>query len=231
MTARSGFARLGGLASMVGGVLWIVAIGVAQLRPAQLVGLVAVPSLCLVLGLVALQRRRVTRPGPITNVGFALALLGSVLLAYGSTGKLVFSGQVGGIGYGPFLFTGVAFGALVLGLGTAVIALSMIVADVLPRLSPIPLLVGALGVSVAGALALARQLQRGPANDIFPFDAPSLAVLWVMFGLSWLWLGFLLHSEQARPRSTPDDPAWAAAPERIDPPRSDAAHDNRPARA
>lgn len=220
MMARSRLVRLGGLASLVGGMLWIVALGGAQLRPTQLAGLVAVPSLFLIIGVVALQRRRVTRPGPFNSLGFALALLGAVLLAYGSTGKLVISGEIGGLAYGPFLFTGAAFGALVFGYGTAVVALSMIVADVLPRLSPIPLLVGALGVAVAGGLGLARQLQSGPASAIFPFDAPPLAILWAVFGMGWLWLGYLLYSEQARWGSTPDEATWTAVPARGDTIRS-----------
>lgn len=210
--AHSGFVRLGGSASLAGGVLWILALGGAQLRPTQLVGLVALPSLCLVLGLVALQLRRATGPGPIGRVGFTLALVGAVLLAYGSVGRLEFGGAVGPIGYGPFLFTGVSFGALVLGLGATVIAASMIVANVLPRLSPVPLLLGALGVSFAGALGLVHQLQTGPANDLFPLDALPLTALWVVFGLGWLWLGYLLRSEQGGQATVEPDTAWTPAP-------------------
>jgi hypothetical protein len=197
--AHSGFVRLGGFASLLGGVLWVVALAAAQLRGPQLAGIVAIPSLCLILGVAAIRVRGATRPGLSSALGLPLALLGGVLLAYGSTGSLVFGGDVAGIGYGPFLFTGVAFGALVLGLGAAVLAISMIAADVLPRLSPIPLLVGAAGVAISGGLGLVRQLQQGPAHDVFPIDAPPLLALWAIFGLGWLWLGYLLFSERTRP--------------------------------
>lgn len=228
---RSRVVRIGGLALLVGGTLWVVALGGAQLRPSELVGLVAVPSLCLLLGLTAVALRRVTHPGAISNVGFTAALLGSVLLAYGSTGTLVFEGEVGGIGFGPFLFTGVAFGALMLGLGTAVIAASMIVADILPRLSPIPLLAGAAGVGITGGFGLVQQLQRGPERDVFPLEALPLTALWALFGLGWVWLGYLLYSERTRPSAAAADPAWAPIPMPSERPRAATDPDDQPLRA
>ncbi len=106
-----------------------------------------------------------------------------------------------GVTYGPFIYSGVAGGALVFGAGVALTAISTIVADVLPRLSPIPLLLGGLGVAITAAVALARRLLGGTSADIFPFDALPLALLWVVFGLGWLWLGYLLWSEGAPDRS------------------------------
>jgi hypothetical protein len=196
---RSKLTRAGGFGALVGGTLWLLTAGVAQFAP-PVVGLLAVPTLFLVVGLAGLQVRA-TRPGILNNLAFSLTLFGSLLLAYGSVGRVQFGGDIMGLTYGPFLFSGVAGGALVFGAGVALTAVSAIVADVLPRLSPIPLLLGGLGVAITAAVALARPLLGGTSADIFPFDALPLALLWVMFGLGWLWLGYLLWSEGSPDRS------------------------------
>ncbi len=198
---RSNLTRVGGFGALVGGTLWLLTVGMAQFAPPHFVGLLAVPTLFLVIGVAGLQHRRATRPGILTNLSLSLTLVGSLLLAYGSVGRIVFSGDIMGVTYGPFIYSGVAGGALVFGAGVALTAISTIVADVLPRLSPIPLLLGGLGVAITAAVALARRLLGGTSADIFPFDALPLALLWVVFGLGWLWLGYLLWSEGAPDRS------------------------------
>jgi hypothetical protein len=195
MTA-SGFTRLGGLGAVLGGILWVASFGAAQAISPTLKWILVGPVLLLLLGVAALQARHATGSGPLGKVGFGLSLLGLLLLAYGSVGHATISGDVGGMTYGPFYFAGLAPGATVLGGGAVLTALSMMTANVLPRLSPIPLLVGSVGVAVAGGIALGRQLAEGVGTDVFPLPLGPLAMAWALFGLGWLWLGYLLWSER-----------------------------------
>jgi hypothetical protein len=196
---RSKLTRLGGFGALVGGTLWPLSAGVGYVAPPGFVGVLAVATVFLVLGVAGLQRRQATRPGVLTNVSLALTLIGSVLLAYGSVGRVEVRGDVMGLAFGPLVYSGVAGGAFVFGAGVALTAISAIAADVLPRLSPIPLLVGGLGVAAAAGIALGRQIAGdvGPAA-LFPLDALPFVALWVVFGLGWLWLGYLLWSEGRR---------------------------------
>jgi hypothetical protein len=191
----SRFTRLGGIGALVGGTLWVASFGVAQAISPQFKFLVVGPVLLMLLGLAALQARHATGSGRLAKAGFGVTLIGLVLLAYGSVGDATFSGSVSGIHYGPIVFAGLAAGSLVLGAGAALTALSMMVANVMPRLSPIPLLVGAAGVAAAGGLALGHQIVGG-SGDIFPLPIGPLAALWAVFGLGWLWLGYLLWVER-----------------------------------
>jgi hypothetical protein len=191
----SRFTRLGGFGALLGGVSWVASFGAAQaISPSFKVVLVG-PVLLLLLGLAALQARHATGSGKLGKSGLGLTLLGLVLLAYGSVGQAVITGTVSGIAYGPIVFSGLAPGALFLGAGAALTALSVIVANVLPRLAPIPLLVGATGVAAAGGLAIGQQIVGG-SGDIFPLPLGPLALLWALFGLGWLWLGYLLWVER-----------------------------------
>jgi hypothetical protein len=194
MTA-SGFTRLGGLGALVGGVLWVASFGVAQAISPGLKWILVGPVLLLLLGVSALQARHATA-GTLGKLGFGLSLLGLVLLAYGSVGHATINGDIGGVTYGPFYVAGLAPGAMVLGAGAVLTAVSMMVANVLPRLSPIPLLVGSVGVAVAGGIAVGRQLAEGVGTDVFPLPIGPLAMAWALFGLGWLWLGYLLWSER-----------------------------------
>jgi hypothetical protein len=191
----SRFTRLGGVGALVGGVLWVASFGVAQAISPQFKFLVVGPVLLMLLGLAALQARHATGSGRLGKAGFGVTLIGLVLLAYGSVGDASISGSVSGIQYGPIVFAGLAAGSLVLGAGAALTALSMMVANVMPRLSPIPLLIGAAGVAAAGGLALGHQIVGG-SGDIFPLPVGPLAALWAVFGLGWLWLGYLLWVER-----------------------------------
>jgi hypothetical protein len=191
----SRFTRIGGLGALVGGVLWVASFGVAQAISPDLKAVVVGPVLLLLLGLAALQARHATGSGRIGKAGFGLTLLGLVLLAYGSVGDAVVSGSVSGVQYGPIVFAGLAAGSLVLGAGAALTAVSVIFANVMPRLSPIPLLIGATGVAAAGGIALGHQIVGG-SGDIFPLPVGPLAALWAVFGLGWLWLGYLLWVER-----------------------------------
>jgi hypothetical protein len=191
----SRFTRLGGFGALVGGVLWVASFGVAQAISPDFKAILVGPVLLLLLGLAALQARHANGSGRIGKGGFALTLIGLVLLAYGSVGNATLSGTISGVTFGPMVFAGLAAGSLVLGAGAAMTAVSVIFANVLPRLSPVPLLIGATGVAVAGGLALGHQLVGG-SGDIFPLPVGPLAALWAVFGIGWLWLGYLLWAER-----------------------------------
>jgi hypothetical protein len=195
MTA-SGFTRVGGIGALIGGVLWVASFGAAQGIAPAFKGLLVGPVLMLLLALAALQARHAMGSGRIGKAGFGLALVGLVLVAYGAVGHATISGDIGGRAFGPLYFAGVAPGAFILGAGAVLTALSMIRANVLPRLSPIPLLVGSIGVAVAGGIALGRQLVEGVGTDVFPLPIGPLAMAWALFGLGWLWVGYLLWSER-----------------------------------
>ncbi len=199
---RARFTRFGGFLALLGGTLWVVAFGVVQAIAPHLSGVLVGPVVFLMVGLIALRVRRATG-GPLGTIGFAVTLVGLVMLAYGSIGRLVLTGDILGLPYGPIGFTGLAPGAFVAGAGATLTALSVIVANVMPRLSPIPLLIGAAGVAAAGGSALAHQMLEGSRTDIFPLQVGPIAGLWVLFGLGWLWLGYLLWSEGAKVRSGP----------------------------
>jgi hypothetical protein len=195
---RAKFTRLGGFVTLLGGTLWVVSFGVAQAISPEFKGVLVGPVMFLLIGLVALQARHATGSGTIGKVGFALTLIGLSVLAYGSVGRLVLTGEILGTAYGPVGFTGLAPGALVLGVGTVLTATSIIKANVMPRLSPFPLLIGAVGVAAAGASTLAHQLLEGRSVDVFPLQLGPVAAMWALFGLGWLWLGYLLWSEGTR---------------------------------
>jgi len=191
----SRFTRIGGFGALVGGTLWVASFGVAQAISPEFKFLVVGPVLLMLLGLAALQARHATGSGRLGKAGFSLTLIGLVLLAYGSVGDAMISGSISGHEFGPIVFAGLAAGSLVLGAGAALTALSILVANVMPRLSPIPLLIGATGVAAAGGLALGHQIVGG-SGDVLPLPIGPLAALWAVFGLGWLWLGYLLWVER-----------------------------------
>jgi hypothetical protein len=192
----STFTRVGGLGALFGGLLWLLTLGLVQLVSTDLAGLMAVPAVLLAVGLVALQARHAASSGRLGLTAFAITLLGFALLAFGSVGEAVLTGEILGRSFGPVRFHGAAPGALLVGAGAALAALSAILAHVLPRLSPLPLLVGALGVAAAGGSALARQVLQGASADVVPFELLPLALLWALFGAGWLVLGYILWSER-----------------------------------
>jgi hypothetical protein len=195
---RAKFTRLGGFVTLLGGTLWVVSFGIAQAVSPQLTGILAAPMILLLIGLIALNARHATDGGALGLIAFAVTLVGMVTLAYGSVGRLVVTGEIFGLPYGPVGFTGLAPGALILGAGAVLTAVSVIKANVMPRLSPIPLLIGSTGVAAAGGSALAQQLLNGTTADIFPLPMGPIAALWALFGLGWLWIGYLLWSERPK---------------------------------
>ena len=198
---RAKFTRFGGFVALLGGTLWVVSFGITQAINPNFSAVLVGPVLFLMVGLIALRARNAMGSGPLGSIGFAVTLVGLLMLAYGSIGRLALTGEILGLPFGPIGFTGLAPGALVAGAGAVLTATSIIKANVMPRLSPIPMLVGAVGVAAAGISALAHQLLEGRSVDIFPFQLGPVAAMWALFGLGWLWLGYLLWSEGTRTRS------------------------------
>ena len=88
---------------------------------------------------------------------------------------------------------------MLFGVGVTLSAHGALIADALPRLSPIALLVGAVGVATAGGLTLANQVVSGTTADVVPFEIVVPVVLWAVFGVAWIWIGSLLWSERLPP--------------------------------
>ncbi len=197
--APSRFTRLGGLGALVGGVLWLVTMLLNQFVSAAPAVLMPATILFVVIGFVALQARHAGRSGLLGRAGYAIGLLGCVLIVLGSIAQADVALSILGVPFGPWRFHGMAPGAVAFGIGAALSALSAIWLNVLPRLSPVPLLIGGLGLATAGLVTVARQVLDGVSSDVMPFEALPLLGLWATFGVSWLWLGFLMMSER-----TPD---------------------------
>jgi hypothetical protein len=194
--APSRFTRVGGFGALLGGLLWLLTMLLSQLVAAAPVVLMPATILFVVIGFVALQARHAGRSGILGRAGYAIGLVGCVLIVLGSIAQADLALSVLGMPLGPWRFHGVAPGAVAFGLGAALSALSAIWVNVLPRLSPVPLLIGGLGLAAAGSLTVARQVLEGGSSDVMPFEAIPLLVLWAVFGAGWLWLGFLMMSER-----------------------------------
>jgi hypothetical protein len=137
--------------------------------------------------------------GALGGVGLGLSLIGATLLAFGSVGETVVTPRILGTSLAPFTIGGLAPGALLFGVGVTLSAHGALIADALPRLSPIALLVGAVGVATAGGLTLANQVVSGTTADVVPFEIVVPVVLWAVFGVAWIWIGSLLWSERLPP--------------------------------
>jgi hypothetical protein len=195
----SRFTRLGGLAALVGGILWLLTLVLAQVISPESDAILPGAALLLGLGSVAFQARHAGRMGPLGTAGFLTSLAGLLLLAFGSVGEAVIAARVAGIPLQPITLTGLGPGALLLGAGVTMSAIGALIADVLPRLSPLVLAVSSVGVFVAGGLTLVQRVLGGSTIDVLPFELVPLAVLWALFGAGWIWLGFLLWSEPTPP--------------------------------
>jgi hypothetical protein len=197
--APSRFTRVGGFGALLGGVLWLLTLVLTQFVAADPVLLMPATILFVVIGFVALQARHAGRSGMLGRAGYAIGLIGCVLMVLGSIAQADVALSILGMPLGPWRFHGVAPGAAAFGIGAVLSALSAIWVNVLPRLSPIPLLIGGVGLAAAGSLTVARQVLDGASTDVMPFEALPLLGLWAVFGAAWLWIGFLMMSER-----TPD---------------------------
>ena len=128
--------------------------------------------LLILLGLIGLQLRQSERSGLPEKLGFLLASAGLIM---------VIAGDIGLYWLGiddEFIVTAPAYGAFRLGLlvaaaGSIIFAVSSPRDGVLPSWALLPFVVGAL----CGLVSFSR--------DLGSFGA----VLWILFGLGWAWLG------------------------------------------
>lgn len=128
--------------------------------------------LLILLGLIGLQMRQSERSGLPEKLGFLLACAGLIM---------VIAGDIGLYWLGiddRFIVTAPAYGAFRLGLlvaaaGSIIFAVASPRDGVLPSWGLLPFVVGAL----CGLISFSR--------DLGSFGA----VLWILFGLGWAWLG------------------------------------------
>jgi hypothetical protein len=134
--------------------------------------------LLILLGLIGLQFRQSGRSGLLEKVGFLVAALGLVMIIAGDIG-LYWLG-IDDI----FIVTAPAYsafrvGLLVLAVGSILFAVAAPRDGALPTWGLLPFVVG----SLCGLVSFAR--------DLGSFGA----VLWILFGIGWAWLGFSLVVE------------------------------------
>jgi hypothetical protein len=131
--------------------------------------------LLILFGLVGLQLRQSERSGPLEKLGFFVAVVGLVLIIAGDVG-LYWLG-IDDI----FIVTAPAYnafriGLLVLAVGSILFAVTSPRDGALPTWGLLPFVLG----SMCGLISFSR--------DLGSFGA----VLWVLFGVGWAWLGLSL---------------------------------------
>lgn len=191
----SNFARFGGLACIPGGVAWALlplghylsgALAEYGIFVSEIVWKLFLSSaVLLMVGLVGLHVRQAGYTGRLERAGFCVALVGLLLILVGDVGE--FWLHIDRL----YLMTAPAYralraGFLVLAAGSMLFAIATLRARVLPYWSVWPLVVGSLG----GLAAFSRDL--GYVG----------AVLWVLFGAGWAWLGFAVPEGGTLPRRT-----------------------------
>ena len=131
--------------------------------------------LLILLGLIGLQLRQWGRSGLLEKLGFFMAILGLVMVIAGDVG-LYWLG-IDDI----FIVTAPAYNAFRLGLltlavGSILFAVTSPREGALPTWGLLPFVVG----SLCGLISFSR--------DLGTFGA----VLWILFGVGWAWLGLSL---------------------------------------
>ena len=176
--------RWSGLLCVPGGVLWALSpVGVyisnyAFHTPNVFWKMFWPAPLLILLGLVGLQLRQSGRSGLLEKVGFFMAVVGLGMIIAGDVG-LYWLG-IDDI----FILTAPAYrafriGLLVLAVGSILFAVTSPRDGALPTWGLLPFVVG----SLCGLVSFAR--------DLGSFGA----VLWILFGVGWAWLGFSLAVE------------------------------------
>lgn len=176
--------KWGGILCVPGGVLWaltptgVYISNLAFHTPNVFWKLFWPAPLLILLGLVGLQLRQSGRSGLLEKLGFFVAILGLVMVIAGDVG-LYWLG-VDDI----FIVTAPAYNAFRLGL--LVVAVGSILFGVtsprdgaVPTWGLLPFVVG----SLCGLISFSR--------DLGSFGA----VLWILFGVGWAWLGLSLVVE------------------------------------
>jgi hypothetical protein len=135
--------------------------------------------LLILVGLVGLQFRQAGRSGLLEKMGFCVALLGLVLIVVGDVGLYWLGIDEAYIMTAP-AYRALRLGLLVLAAGSILFAVAAPRDGALPTWGLLPFVVG----SLCGLISFAR--------DLGSFGA----VLWILFGLGWAWLGLSFGAER-----------------------------------
>lgn len=174
---RTGLIRLGGLAAMTGGVIFVAAPLFSRYFPQAMPGfsmeaLLVVALLLMPLGMVGFHALQSPSYGRLGRTGFWMALAGPVTVALGAASYLW------GSPFGTALvWLATPVGPLLLVAGFVLYGVATLQARVLPRWCG-----AAFIVALPVALVLSIPL--------------SFASLFIVFGLLWLALGYALWSQR-----------------------------------
>jgi len=170
---------LSGIAAILGGVLWSASIFVFDLD-STITDILFFITLLFLVGLAGLYARCRGRWGvweALSGLGFLMSVVGLVVASIGTLGA--------GVQGGGFLWVSelswwmFAFGYFILSLGLLLLGNSILQARPLTRLRGLP-----LGIGILGLLVIL----------IPPWAFPGAGVVWVLYGLGWAVLGYVLLS-------------------------------------
>jgi hypothetical protein len=176
--------KWGGILCVPGGVLWALTptgISISNLAfhtPNVFWKLFWPAPLLILLGLVGLQLRQSGRSGLLGKLGFFVAILGLVMVIAGDVGLYWLGVDDDYIVTAPAYNT-FRLGLLVLAVGSILFGVTSPRDGALPTWGLLPFVVG----SLCGLISFSR--------DLGSFGA----VLWILFGVGWAWLGLSLAVE------------------------------------
>ena len=184
LRAFSFLLRWTGLLCVPGGILWAlspVGVYISDVRfhtPNVFWKLFPSAPLLLLAGLLGLHFLVSDRSGWLERAGFFLALLGLVLILVGDVGEFWLGLDDRYIMAAP-AYRAFRLGLVVLGVGSVLFGVAAGRDGALPVWSALPFALGAL----CGLISFSR--------DLGQFGT----VLWILFGLGWVWLGLALLLE------------------------------------
>ena len=176
--------KWGGILCVPGGVLWaltptgVYISNLAFHTPNVFWKLFWPAPLLILLGLVGLQLRQSGRSGPLGKLGFFVAILGLVMVIAGDVGLYWLGVDDDYIVTAPAYNT-FRLGLLVLAVGSILFGVTSPRDGALPTWGLLPFVVG----SLCGLISFSR--------DLGSFGA----MLWILFGVGWAWLGLSLVVE------------------------------------
>ncbi len=176
--------RWGGVLCVPGGLLWALSptgISISSLAfhtPNVFWKVFWSAPLLILLGLVGLQLRQSGRTGLLEKVGFFVTILGLVMVIAGDVGLYWLGVDDDYIVTAPAYNT-FRLGLLVLAVGSILFGVTSPRDGALPTWGLLPFVVG----SLCGLISFSR--------DLGSFGA----VLWILFGVGWAWLGLSLVVE------------------------------------
>ena len=182
--------RLGGLAAVVGGLLWSAKSfydrNDAPPWPTDLTDdlffVVLLLFLIALVGLYTRSRGRLREWEALSLVGFVASMCGLIASVVGQLTMVFEVGPSWWFGMSWWMFV---FGYFLTNLGLAFVGNSVIQSGALPRWRALPLMIGVLGI-------LLILVADPPNSDLGVY--PSL-VLWMAYGFGWALLGYVLWSD------------------------------------